>query len=60
MKKNKRKIRIKSNIIIIFGILCLVVAIYSTYKIIMWKQNVDRNNKIDLYALEYIITRRNF
>ena len=46
MKKNKRKIRIKSNIIIIFGILCLVVAIYSTYKIIMWKQNVDRNNKI--------------
>ena len=24
----------------------MVVAIYSTYKIIMWKQNVDRNNKI--------------
>ena len=46
MKKNKRKIRIKSNIIIIFGILCFVVAIYSTYKIIMWKQNVDRNNTI--------------
>ena len=46
MKKNKRKIRIKSNIIIIFGILCFVVAIYSTYKIIMWKQNVDRNDTI--------------
>lgn len=46
MKKIKKKARIKTSIIVIFGILCLLVALYSFYKIIIWKQNVDRNNKI--------------
>ena len=36
----------KTNIIIIFGILCLLTACYSTYKIVIWKRNVDRNSEI--------------
>lgn len=46
MKKRKHKIRLKSSVIIVFFIICLCVAIYSCYRLFMWKQNIDRNNEI--------------
>lgn len=42
----KRKVRLKSSVIVIFIIICLCVAIYSCYKVFVWKHSVDRNEEI--------------
>ena len=42
MKKRK----LKSWIVVVFIILCSLMMIYSLYKIITWKQNVDENHEI--------------
>ena len=42
MKKRK----LKSWVVVVFIILCSLVMIYSLYKIITWKQNVDENHEI--------------
>ena len=42
----KKKIKIKNLIILILFFICLFGLIYSSYKIIKWKIDVDKNNKI--------------
>lgn len=41
-----KKIRLKNGPIYIFMFLCVIGFIYSSFKIIMWKLNVDDNDKI--------------
>ena len=41
-----KKRRVKSWIIYVFIIICLVIMTYSLFKIITWKTNVDENHKI--------------
>lgn len=45
MKRKKRKIR--SSIIVAIFILFFVLFIYSAYKVIIWKLNVEKNKNID-------------
>ena len=55
MAKKKFKINKKSDIVVLlFGIICLIVAGYSLFHIITWKQDLKENDKIKSYLNDNI------
>ena len=42
----KKKLKIKNLIVLLIGFTCIFGIIYSLYNIIIWKVDVDKNNKI--------------
>ena len=55
----KSKLKIKNLIVLLIGILCVIGIVYSSYNIINWKIDVDKNNKIKEEIKKEIIKENN-